>query len=128
MRTLLGKFDFDWPLMVLAEQWHCSLFFPMSYANVLSVQSSVPTMFLLLLANRRVSNGRVPPFPTVTLTLTKEYRSSGFFSAMASPDAPIGVFTDKRNVHYHHRKKVIWRPFLAKKEKLSRPVVDTETL
>ena len=28
-------------LMVLAEQWQCSL-----YANVLSVQSSVPTMFL----------------------------------------------------------------------------------
>ena len=38
-RTFLGKSDFYWPLMVLAEQWQCSL-----YANVLSVQSSVPTM------------------------------------------------------------------------------------
>ena len=44
--------------MVLAEQWQCSL-----YANVLSVQSSVPTMFLHLFANRRVTNGRVLPFP-----------------------------------------------------------------
>ena len=41
MRTILGKSDFYWPVMVLAEQWQCSL-----YANVLSVQSSVPTMFL----------------------------------------------------------------------------------
>ena len=41
MRTFLGKSDFYWPLMLLAEQWHCSL-----YANVLFVQSSVPTMFL----------------------------------------------------------------------------------
>ena len=41
MRTFLGKSDFCWPLMVLAEQWQCSL-----YANVLFVQSSVPTMFL----------------------------------------------------------------------------------
>ena len=41
MRTFLGKSDFHWPLMVLAEQWQCPL-----YANVLSVQSSVPTMFL----------------------------------------------------------------------------------
>ena len=41
MRTFLGKSDFYWLLMVLAEQWQCSL-----YANVLSVQSSVPTMFL----------------------------------------------------------------------------------
>ena len=38
MRTFLGKSDFYWPLMVLAEQWQCPL-----YANVLSVQSSVPT-------------------------------------------------------------------------------------
>ena len=44
----VGKSDFYWPLMVLAEQRQCSL-----YANVLSVQSSVPTMFLHLLANRR---------------------------------------------------------------------------
>ena len=41
MRTFLEKSDFYWPLMVLAEQWQCSL-----YANVLTVQSSVPTMFL----------------------------------------------------------------------------------
>ena len=40
MRTFLGKSDFYWPLMVLAEQWQCSL-----YANVPSVQNSVPTMF-----------------------------------------------------------------------------------
>ena len=57
--VFVGKPDFYWPLMVLAEQRQCSL-----YANVLSVQSSVPTMFLHLLANRRVTNGRVPPFPT----------------------------------------------------------------
>ena len=44
--------------MVLAEQWQCSL-----YADVLSVQSSVPTMFLPFLANGRVTNGRVPPLP-----------------------------------------------------------------
>ena len=44
MRTFLRKSDFYWPLMVLAEQWQCSL-----YANVLSVQSSVPTMFLQFL-------------------------------------------------------------------------------
>ena len=41
--NVFGKSDFHWPLMVLAEQWQCSL-----YANVLSVQSSVPTMFLQL--------------------------------------------------------------------------------
>ena len=41
VRTFLGKSDFYWPLMLLAEQWQCSL-----YANVLFVQSSVPTMFL----------------------------------------------------------------------------------
>ena len=39
--NVFGKSDFHWPFMVLAEQWQCSL-----YANVLSVQSSVPTMFL----------------------------------------------------------------------------------
>ena len=33
------------------------------YANVLSVQSSVPTMFLHCFANGRVTNRRVPPFP-----------------------------------------------------------------
>ena len=53
MRTVLGESDFYWPLMVLAEQWQCSL-----YANVLPVQSSVSAMFLRFLAN-----GRVPPFP-----------------------------------------------------------------
>ena len=53
--NVFGKSDFHWPLMVLAEEWHCSL-----YANV---QSSVPTMFLHFFANRRVTNGRVPPFP-----------------------------------------------------------------
>ena len=58
MRTFLGKSDFYWPLMLLAEQWQCSL-----YANVLFVQSSVPTMFLHFLANGRVTNRRVPPFP-----------------------------------------------------------------
>ena len=36
--NVFGKSDFHWPLVVLAEEWHCSL-----YANV---QSSVPTMFL----------------------------------------------------------------------------------
>ena len=41
VRTFLRKSDFYWPLMLLAEQWQCSL-----YANVLFVQSSVPTMFL----------------------------------------------------------------------------------
>ena len=41
VRTFLGKSDFYWPLMLLAEQWQCSL-----YANVLFVQSSVPAMFL----------------------------------------------------------------------------------
>ena len=44
-----------------------SFIFPMSYANVLSVHSSVPSMFLLFVANRRVTNGRVPPFPTLRL-------------------------------------------------------------
>ena len=36
-----------------------------TYAIVLSVQSSVPTLFLLFLANGRVRKGRVPPLPTV---------------------------------------------------------------
>ena len=45
-------------VFVPAEQWQCSL-----CANVLFVQSSVPTMFLQFFANRRVTNGRVPPFP-----------------------------------------------------------------
>ena len=58
VRTFLGKSDFYWPLMLLAEQWQCSL-----YANVLFVQSSVPTMFLHFFANGRVTNRRVPPFP-----------------------------------------------------------------
>ena len=53
MRTFLGKSDFYWPLMVLAEQRQCSL-----YANVLSVQSSVPAMFLHFFANGRVTNRR----------------------------------------------------------------------
>ena len=44
--------------MLLAEQWQCSL-----YANVLFVQSSVPTMFLHFFANGRVTNRRVSPFP-----------------------------------------------------------------
>ena len=56
MRTFLGKSDFYWPLMVLGKQWQCPL-----YANVLSIQSSVPTMFLHFLANGRVTKGRVPP-------------------------------------------------------------------
>ena len=60
VRTFLGKSDFYWPLMVLAEQWQCSL-----YANVLFVQSSVPTMFLHFFANGRVTNRRVPPFPII---------------------------------------------------------------
>ena len=55
--NVLGKSDFYRPLMVLAEQWQCSL-----YANVLFVQSSVPTMFLHFFANGRVTNGRVPNF------------------------------------------------------------------
>ena len=46
--------------MVLAEQWQCSL-----HANVPSVQSSVPTMFLQCFAHRRVTNRRVLPFPNV---------------------------------------------------------------
>ena len=57
MRTFLGNSDFYCPFMVLAEQWQCSL-----YANVLSVQSSVPTKFLHFLANGRVTKGWVPPF------------------------------------------------------------------
>ena len=47
VRTFLGKSDFYWPLMLLAEQWQCSL-----YANVLFVQSSVPTMFLHFFCKR----------------------------------------------------------------------------
>ena len=47
-RTFLGKSDFYWPVMVLAEQWQCSM-----YANVLSVLGSVPTMFLQFLGLRR---------------------------------------------------------------------------
>ena len=70
MRTFLGKSDFYWPLMVLAEQWQCSL-----YVNVLSVQSSVPSMFLHFL-NGRVTNQRVPPFP-ITIKETLDPRSGG---------------------------------------------------
>ena len=49
MRTFLGKSDFYWPLMVLAGQRQCSL-----YANILSAQSSVPTMFLHFLQTDRI--------------------------------------------------------------------------
>ena len=56
--NVFGESDFYWPLMVLAEQWQCSL-----YANVLFVQSSVPTMFLHFFVNGRVTNRWVPPFP-----------------------------------------------------------------
>ena len=68
----LGKFDFYWPLMVVAEQWLCSL-----YANVLSVQSSVPTMFLQFWANGGVTKGRVRPFLSSKIAqqypLTRKY-------------------------------------------------------
>ena len=59
MRTILGKSAVYWPLMVLAEQWQCSL-----HANVFSVQNYVPTMSLQFLANGRVTKGQVPPIPT----------------------------------------------------------------
>ena len=58
MRTFWGEVCFLLALMVLAEQWQCSL-----YANVLSVQGSVPTMFLQFLATGQVTKGRVLPFP-----------------------------------------------------------------
>ena len=74
MRTLLGKSDFYWPLMVLAEQWQCSL-----CANVLSVHISVPTMFPLLLANGRVTNGRVPPFPILRHSIAKSVEVQKWF-------------------------------------------------
>ena len=58
MRTFWGKSDFYWPLVVLAEQWQCSL-----YSNVLFVQSSVPGFVpSFFFAKGRVTNGRVPPF------------------------------------------------------------------
>ena len=79
VRTLLGKSDFYWPLMVLAEQWQCSL-----YANVLFVQSSVPTMFLPFFANGRVTNRRVPPFPKLKGSLLK-----GRFDKCVRIDLPV---------------------------------------
>ena len=62
VRTFLGKSDFYWPLMVLVQ---CSLCFPMSYANVLSVQSSVPCILCSFFANQRVTNGRALPSPSL---------------------------------------------------------------
>ena len=58
VRTFLGKSDFYWALVVLAEQWQCSL----SANGPLCPEFCsyyVPSIF----ANGRVTNGRVPPFP-----------------------------------------------------------------
>ena len=67
MRTFLGKSVFYWPLMVQAEQWQCSL-----YANVLPVQSSVPTMFLQFLAKRTGSEGTGPACSEIFAQIMQE--------------------------------------------------------
>ena len=67
--------------MLLAEQWQCSL-----YANVLFVQSSVPTMFLHFFANGRVTNRRVPPFPK----LGKHIKTQNLLAAGDANSSSLG--------------------------------------
>ena len=67
--------------MVLAEEWHCSL-----YANV---QSYVPTMFLHFFANRRVTNGRVPPFPKHLDKHAEAHRFRGLPRGGGRAQAPL---------------------------------------
>ena len=56
VRTFLGS-------LISTGPWWSS----QSSGNALCIQSSVPTMFLHFFANRRVTNGRIPPFPNLGL-------------------------------------------------------------